>query len=129
MTEPEYPEHEKMRAVMDDSRTIGAFLEWLQYSGYTICVWEDETPCRWQDWSLSRDIYCNGGTVYEDGEPTEETCSSCNGTGIVSRLEPCLAPAGLGIEKMLAKYFGIDLDKINIEKDAILASIREANRQ
>jgi hypothetical protein len=30
---------------------------------------------------------------------------------------------------MLAKYFGIDLDKINIEKDAILASIREANRQ
>lgn len=34
---PEYPEIEKMRAVMPESQAIGAFLEWLEEGGMHIC--------------------------------------------------------------------------------------------
>lgn len=30
-----------MRAVQEESRTIGDFLVWLQENGYVICVWRD----------------------------------------------------------------------------------------
>lgn len=38
----EYPEHEKMRSVMDRSRTIGDFLDWLRdEKGVSLCKWQD----------------------------------------------------------------------------------------
>lgn len=33
MTEPEYPEHEKLRARQDEAQTIGEFLEWFESVG------------------------------------------------------------------------------------------------
>jgi len=38
----EYPEHEKVRAIRNESETIGAFLEWLRGS-YSICEFSEDT--------------------------------------------------------------------------------------
>ena len=38
-------------------------------------------------------------------------------------------PADLGIEKLLAKYFAIDLEKIGDEKDQMLADFRALNEK
>jgi len=38
----EYPEHEKMMAVKQESNTIGNFLDWLYHEKkYSICYWEE----------------------------------------------------------------------------------------
>jgi hypothetical protein len=39
MPETEYPEHDKMKAIVGDSQTIGEFLEWLQEEGFVIAHW------------------------------------------------------------------------------------------
>jgi hypothetical protein len=41
--------------------------------------------------------------------------------------EPSLVPVSKSIEQVLAAYFGIDLDKIEAEKRAMLAAARSAN--
>lgn len=33
----EYPEHEKMKVVQDDSQVIGDFIEWLYSRDFSIC--------------------------------------------------------------------------------------------
>ena len=33
-----YPEHQKLSEVHNDSQKIGAFLEWLESKGYTLCT-------------------------------------------------------------------------------------------
>lgn len=35
----DYPEHDKLSAVSDESQTIGAFLD---TSGYTLCEWKED---------------------------------------------------------------------------------------
>ena len=38
----EYPEHEKMREVVDRSQSIGEFLDWLRdEKGIALCKWQD----------------------------------------------------------------------------------------
>lgn len=37
----EYPEHEKMSAVIEDSQRLGAFIDWMQGRGYMIAEWVD----------------------------------------------------------------------------------------
>ena len=40
--EIDYPEHARMRAVLDKSRLLGEFLDWLkQEHGVTLCRWQD----------------------------------------------------------------------------------------
>lgn len=48
-------------------------------------------------------------------------------TLIEGQIDDRFAPAGISIEKLLAQYFEIDLDKIEKEKRAMLDSIRAAN--
>lgn len=33
----DYPEHEKLKKVHDESQAIGAFLDWLSENGHVIC--------------------------------------------------------------------------------------------
>lgn len=43
MTEPTYPEHEKLKPVASVSQEIGDFLDWLgNEKGYTICEFHEE---------------------------------------------------------------------------------------
>ena len=42
------PELDKMIAVKDKSKSIGEFLEWLQYEKhYTICKYDQNTTCEY----------------------------------------------------------------------------------
>jgi 2C-methyl-D-erythritol 2,4-cyclodiphosphate synthase len=37
MTNPKYPEHDKLHAVVDRSQEVGQFLEWMQEQGWHFC--------------------------------------------------------------------------------------------
>lgn len=147
MPEEKYPEHEKMEAVKADSQTIGEFLEWLFSNGQELCVWRDEGNngesfyiehvigengiCnRCGDDRHCRHVHFSVGTiVYEDGagycspninfpDRKKNAKHRSWGEGFV--------PINRNIEKTLAEYFEIDLNKINDEKRAMLESLRKA---
>lgn len=99
-TQPQYPECEKMKAVHEQSQAIGQFLEWLEGQGMSVC----------QRHEHSHDNGC-----YEAGK------LEC---GLD---EDTYYPIYDSIEKILARHFDIDLDKVEAEKQAMLASIRSAN--
>lgn len=81
----EYPEHEKVAKVKDQSQAIGAFLD----AGG---LGEGIVLARWE-----------------------------------GRQGDYLDPVHLNIEKVLAKYFGIDLDKLEAEKIQMLEELRKSN--
>lgn len=87
------PEHDKLRAIKDESQLIGAFLEWLGENGYSLCRYEAFTR--------------------HSGEPGDYTPSG-------------YYPTPLGIEDLLARFFDIDLDKLEEEKQAILQQLQES---
>ena len=92
------PETDKMIAVKDKSQAIGEFIEWLGTEGMIIARYatkEDE----WAD----------------EGEERVAT-----GT-----YEGDLLPVLTSIEKILAQYFGVDLNKAEKEKRAILESLKK----
>jgi hypothetical protein len=84
----DYPEHDKLSAVQDETQAAGEFLEWLMTTEYTLAV------------------RCSG----------EET-----GIGQL------FVPAFPDIEQLLARWKGIDRNKIEAEKRQMLASVRAAN--
>jgi len=91
-----FPEHEKLQKIHDQSQACGMFLEWLQTNGNVIChVHEHTDACLDDD---GRNM-CG----YRDGE---------------------WAPDHESIEKRLARYFGIDLQALETEKQQILADLR-----
>ncbi len=130
MSEIETPMLDKMRGVHDDSETVGAFLEWLQGEQrlHLLC-WstveeEDECP------GASLRERCYGGKTQEryrqignegryEPDPKSPTCRRCNGTGRVTRSRETWVPDGRTIEQLLAAYFGIDLQQVAEEKQAV----------
>lgn len=79
-----YPEHQKLRAVKDESQSIGMFIEWLRSTNREICR-------------------MRFGSEY--------------------------FPIDRSIEKLLAEYFEIDLDKIEDEKDQMVDELRAMNER
>jgi len=84
-----YPEHEKLKEVQDQSQIIGEFLEWLR-SKYELCEFKDE-------------------------------CSECMDCG---ETVEGYYPINFNIEKILANYYEIDLDKLEQEKRKMLESLK-----
>lgn len=122
----DYPEHDKLMAVREESQTLGEFIEWLPTADLRICEPITKTDCRgggiWNTWS------CIGGRKINDrADEDEGECPICGGTGMVDRDEPLYLPAHLDINKLLAKFFNIDLAKIETEKRAMLEALRAAN--
>ena len=52
----EYPEHDKMLAVKDESQPIGEFIEWLYSTGYTIAKYSDIDDDNCWGWPDDRGI-------------------------------------------------------------------------
>ncbi len=88
------PEHDKLRAVKDESQGIGAFLDWLASEGFTVCRFQN----------LTRHSDDLGDYTPSGYYPTRE-----------------------GTEKLLARYFNINLNKLETEKQVMLDELREAN--
>lgn len=91
------PELERMSAVKDDSHKLGEFIDWLREE---------------KGWLFAayhkHDHECNRGHRCElrDDE---------------------LVPQHTSIEKLLAEYFEIDLDKVEKEKRELLLAVRKDN--
>lgn len=143
----EYPEHDKMSAIKNESQAIGAFLEWLLAGGVEICKWRDSgnngEPFYLQH-IVGEDGTCNScgddhctpehypaGTVLYEHEDTGRITSS---VGVLYRKRnpdyegwnEGFYPINKRIEQYLADYFEIDLNKIESEKRQILESLRKA---
>ena len=110
-----YPEHEKMRAVVERSQTVGSFIEWLRDEKHVWFMhhvsWQDtlECPC----------------LEHRDPYDSAAWCERCKNTGRYTRSGSGEAPFHFSIEELLAEFFEIDLRKIETEKRAMLASLRE----
>ncbi len=112
---PETPELDRERAVADDAQIIGEFLEWLEEEKIHLIVYRDAT-----DWTS---CWCTIQSI--DGEANPK-CSDCHGKGtyqITCKDEPM--PDGRSIQKLLADYFKIDLNKTEAERRELLKYIRQ----
>ena len=96
----ELPEHERLALVKDKSHEIGTFLEWLTEQGIGLSKYHKHSE--------------ECGKVYSNGYSKE-----CKMT------EDTLSPYPMNIEVLLARFYGIDLDKLEREKRQILADIRK----
>lgn len=101
MTEKDYPEHQKLQAVKDKSQAIYDFIEWLNQKGYHIC--EKVNTIENEVGKLDDDEKENWKIGWD------------------------WMQANLPMEKTLAEFFGIDLNKIENEKRAMLDLLRKMN--
>lgn len=144
-TMPETPECDRMVAVAEDSHKIGEFLDWLAEQGIHLCsmaTYTDTcnkqegplivtpTKCENPRWWLvgERKWQCQGGRMIghpQSNKPGEDSgpCDHCGGTGEIP-LEERLAGISEGPERLLARYFEIDLALVETERRAILAALR-----
>ena len=106
-----YPEHEKLARIKDESHSIGLFLDWLRggFEGspnLTLCYYQEPTgQPRFEN---------DGGSLF-DGEELKLN---------LDFIEPGWTPARQTIPQLLAQYFGIDQEKLDAEKEQMLADIR-----
>jgi len=120
----ESPECEKMVKVAEDSQKIGEFLDWLQEQSIHLCKPHKHTDSCYS-WGTVEPP-ANGIRSWKMGvnyrqKYTDEKWLDCgyhDGEMVYIRDS---------FEKLLARYFDIDLDKIEKEKQAILKEIREVN--
>ena len=51
-----YPEHDKLKAVSEDSEKLGEFLEWLGEQGYVLARWQKVPECDERLWPCRETI-------------------------------------------------------------------------
>lgn len=93
----DYPEHEKLRAIQDQSQSCGEFMDWLIEQGVVLAKYHFHT---------------------DECHTESSRRPSC---GMSAEM---LYPVHTSTESLLAKFFDIDLNKIELEKRAMLESIR-----
>lgn len=101
----DYPEHDKMLAIAERRDEVQHFLDWmLDDVGLTLAFWGERT--------VFGDALNEGRLIRADGGDP--------------RLRIGKRTHGLR-ETLLARFFDIDLVKIEEEKEAMLAALRKAN--
>ncbi len=120
----DYPEHEKLSAIAEESQTIGEFVDWLRSpvadggKGFHFQVWKEWTE---------DDVCPRCGLLDPEtnrGRRTRKTCRLCNGSGLVTRHKKGYMPAGISVVDLLAEFFEINQKTIEAEKRAMLAASR-----
>ena len=102
MSKGEYPELEKVEQLMERSQPAGEFLDWLvNERKIVLAQYHKHTEDCYTDalYGNKRKIFC---------------CS-----------EDLLMPCHIGIEKLLAEYFHIDLEKVEQERHQLLEDMRK----
>lgn len=140
--QPPTPTLDRMKDIHDRSQTVGEFIEWLgsDDGGHLfIGEWEHKMECRHRvpkrpgsDAILYPGAECRfGRLIATDEHLTEDegtdlgACPRCDGTGLVDRVEPRERVHGESIERILARFFGIDLREAERERMALLDWVRE----
>jgi len=100
----EYPEHDKLKKVQDESQAIGEFLEWLQ-SG------EADDP------KYGRSVFLAASRINTEARHLDE--------GEWELSDTYIDPFPHTTETLLAKFFEIDLEKLEDEKRRMLEYIRQ----
>lgn len=116
----ESPECEKMVKVAEDSQKIGEFLDWLREQDIHLCSphAHNEYCYRYGDIELKegeRKSWDYIGQAKYVGEK-ELNCGFRNGEMLYIRES---------FEKLLARFFNIDLDKVEKERRSILEELRK----
>jgi hypothetical protein len=131
ITYPPTPELDKL-CKLDLGRrdAVQEFLDWLLDKQHLqLQVWRED---------LKDERQCPGVPAYGCTDGKRDTprgsrlagtdCSRCRGTGWIEvEVEPRFVPDHRDRERLMADYFGIDLDKIDTEKRAILDFLRQSN--
>jgi hypothetical protein len=123
----DYPEHEKLIEVKEQSQAIGEFLD---NSPYQLCWWreagdnsDEHSQYIWTEHSLKvkpeRKDYPPTLGHYIDGKAEHNPDFESWNEGYY--------PVHGSIQKILADYFGIDQNKIEAEKRQMLEQIRKDN--
>lgn len=125
-TQLKYPEHEKMQAVHEKTQQLGAFLEWLESDGRHIATMHEHMQdCGGrpvQMFAPGHDGAFLGAIGRECGMLDS---SNSQALEVFYTWEP---PSwGNRIERILALYFDIDLEKIQYEKEQIYRELRTTN--
>ena len=129
---PPTPNLDKRNVVQDQSRPIGEFLEWLQYSGYCIgrtlyhqvsayvqAHWAEHPNGSPHGWPKIECALCNRDYGVECFGKDEDCPQRDEGWH-----EPHLNYATETIEDLLHAYFEIDQAACATEQDALLAFLR-----
>lgn len=115
-----YPEHRKASAVNGKSQAIGEFLEWVgAEKGAHLMVYGPMPDLR-----LCTERRCEEGFLYGD---EDEPCPECEGTGMVTVEVTTYSSLPGTVQALLAEFFEIDLDKLEVEKRAMLDAQRALN--
>ena len=112
----EYPEHARLHAVKDDSQAVGGLIDWLNEHGYYICERREAgaSAAALDDMAHSR---CAKHWVDSFVEVLAQVAAAS-----------CLYwPAAKYRDQLLAEHFGINLDKLEAEKRAMLERLRAAH--
>lgn len=133
----ETPELDRRAAIMPQAETLTEFVDWLEPEGLRICSLNKRRACTgvWDPQASTRGVSydCDDGTLrlnpYDtlrrfDIDRTGETCPKCDGAGWVERGPGEYEPISEGWERLFARFFELDLDKIEAERRALLASLR-----
>lgn len=127
---PEYPEHEKLEAVRDQRDAVQRFLDWLRIDkGFILCVpHEHQEGCKCDDdWHI-------GPAPEARGEYFSSSCPACFSGSREHPHNECGYAEGqyqnlhLHPRDIMAMYFDIDLDKLELEKVEMLNFMKELNR-
>jgi hypothetical protein len=135
----EYPEHEKLKAIADQSQICGAFYDWLQEEKCVDMVQRydyerDEDGCKvWRDFDGNiRDDYTDPDHMPGWGTKAHKAMEQMrDDLGMDCRLVPKPGgpidmPIRQPIQSLLAEFFEIDEDKLEAEKRAMLEACRAA---
>lgn len=98
----DYPQHDKLRAIRNESQAIGDFLSWLENGNLDD---KDNT-------------YGSVELAYREKIYNDEA-------GPCPERSEYLTPLQMRKKTLLAKYFGIDLDKLEDEKLAMIDLLRD----
>jgi len=132
----ETPELDRRTAIMPQAETLTEFVDWLESEGLRICALDKRSACTgmW-DPQAGRDgvsYHCDDGTLRRDTfytlrktdtDRSGETCPKCDGAGWVESGPGEYEPITEGWERLFARFFGLDLDKIEAERRALLESL------
>lgn len=123
----DYPEHDRLLAVSDESQVIGEFLDTFDGS---LCRWREEgnSGAAVYEWADGVKVATRDGKPSKGRKPTH--VDYLNGDARHNpdycEWEGSFVPVPGTINQILAGHFGIDLDLIDAEKRAMLDAIRAA---